>query len=80
MAGDRAPEIERGLLSHVQEVSPPRREEKEVYQEAAVRVEAPQLMTRVAEGVIVDLKRIERGEGTEVTVFRNLRVLEWLND
>jgi len=80
MVVDRAPEIEHGLLSHVQEASPPRREEKEVYQEAAARAEAPQLMTRVEEGVIVDLKTIESGEGTEVTVFRNHRVLEWLND
>jgi hypothetical protein len=80
MAADRVPEIEHGLLSHVQEASPPRREEKEVCQEAAARAEGPQLMIRAAEGVIVDLKTIESGEGTEVTVFRNHRVLEWLND
>jgi hypothetical protein len=80
MAADRAPEIEHGLRSHVQEASPPRREEKEVYQEAAARAEDPQLMTKVAEEVTVDLKITERGEGTEVTVCRNHRVLEWLND
>jgi hypothetical protein len=80
MAVDQAPEIERGLLSHVQEAYPPRREEKGVFQEAAARAEAPQHMTKVAEEVTVDLKITERGEGTEVTVCRNHRVLEWLND
>ena len=80
MAEDRVLEIELDLLSHVQEASRQRRQEKEVHQEAAARAEALQVMTRVAEGVIVDLKTIERGEGTVVTVFRNHRVLEWLND